>query len=82
LIETTFIELGIQPMFSYYLQNQYEMFLMFFLLALDQVLRKHWSCTLTIFGTLTGWLKMERPSKAKIAGSRLFCGIVDQEKGY
>jgi hypothetical protein len=44
------------------------------LLALDQVLRKHWSC-LTIFGTSTGWSKMEHPGGAEIAGSHLFCGI-------
>ena len=29
-------------------------------LALDQVLKKHWSC-LTTFGTLTCWSKMEHP---------------------
>jgi hypothetical protein len=28
-----------------------------------------WSC-LTIFGTSTGWSKMERPGEAEIAGSR------------
>jgi hypothetical protein len=34
-----------------------------------------WSC-LTIFGTSTGYLKTERPSDAKIAGSRpLFMGF-------
>jgi hypothetical protein len=50
------------------------------LLALDQVLRKHWSC-LTIFGTSIGWSKMECPSGAEIAGSHLFCGLVDPTKG-
>jgi hypothetical protein len=44
------------------------------LLALDQVLWKRWSC-LTIFGTLTGWSKMECPGEVEIAGSRPFCGI-------
>jgi hypothetical protein len=34
-------------------------------LALNQVLRKHWSC-LTTFGTLTGWSNMEHPGGAKI----------------
>jgi hypothetical protein len=43
-----------------------------FMLALDQVLRKHWSC-LTTFGTLTGWSKMEHPGEVEIAGSHLFC---------
>jgi hypothetical protein len=44
------------------------------LLALDQVLREHWSC-LTIFGTSTGWSKMEPRRRAEIAGSHSFCGI-------
>jgi hypothetical protein len=43
------------------------------LLALDQVLRKHWS-GLTTFWTSTGWSKMEHPGGAEIAGSHLFCG--------
>jgi hypothetical protein len=51
------------------------------LLALDQVLRKHWSC-LTIFGTSTGWSKMERPGGAEIVGSHSFCGLVDPTKGF
>jgi hypothetical protein len=41
------------------------------LLALDQVLRKRWSC-LTIFGTSTGWSKMECPGEAEIVGSHPF----------
>jgi hypothetical protein len=45
------------------------------MLALDQVLRKHWSC-LTIFGTSTGWSKMEHLGGAKIVGSHLFCGLL------
>jgi hypothetical protein len=49
-------------------------------LALDQVLRKHWSC-LTTFGTSTGWSKMECPGGAEIAGSHLFCRLVDPTKG-
>jgi hypothetical protein len=44
------------------------------LLAVDQVLRKHWSC-LTIFGTSIGWSKTKRPGRAKITGSRPFCGL-------
>jgi hypothetical protein len=44
------------------------------LLALDQVSIEHWSC-LTIFGTSTGWSKMERPGEAEIARSHLFCGL-------
>jgi hypothetical protein len=43
-----------------------------FLLALDQFLRKHWSC-LTTLGTLTCWLKMECLGKEKIVGYHLFC---------
>jgi hypothetical protein len=43
------------------------------LLALDQVLRKHW-LGLNTFLTLTGWSNMESPIKAEIAGSHLFCG--------
>jgi hypothetical protein len=43
------------------------------MLALDEVLRKYWSC-LTTFGTSTGWTKMEHPSKVEIMGSHLFCG--------
>jgi hypothetical protein len=50
------------------------------MLALDKVLRKHWSC-LTTFGTSTGWMKMERPSRAEIVGYLLFCKIVDRAKG-
>jgi hypothetical protein len=51
------------------------------MLALDQVLRKHWSC-LTTFGTSTGWSKMECPGRAEIMGSHLFCGLVDPTKGF
>jgi hypothetical protein len=51
------------------------------LLALDQVLRKHWSC-LTIFGTSTGWSKMEHPGEAEIVGSRPFCGIFGAFRVY
>jgi hypothetical protein len=51
------------------------------LLALDQVLRKHWSC-LTTFGTSTGWSKMEHPGGAEIVGSHSFCGLVDPTKGF
>jgi hypothetical protein len=47
----------------------------FVVLALDQVLREHWSC-LTIFGTSTGWSKMKHPGKAEIMGSHLFCGFL------
>jgi hypothetical protein len=50
------------------------------LLALDQVLREHWSF-LTSFGTSTGWSKMERLGRAKIAGSHSFCELVDPTKG-
>jgi hypothetical protein len=50
------------------------------MLALDQVLRKHWSC-LTTFGTSIGWPNMECPNGVDIAGSHLFCGLVDLEKG-
>jgi hypothetical protein len=45
----------------------------FYLLALDQVLRKSWS-GLTTFGTSTGWSKKEHPGGAEIIGSHLFCG--------
>jgi hypothetical protein len=44
------------------------------LLALDQVLRKHWSSLTTLFWTLTGWSKMERLGRDDIAGSHLICG--------
>jgi hypothetical protein len=50
------------------------------MLVLEQVLRKHWSC-LTTFGTLTGWSKMKRLGGAEIAGSHLFCGLVDPARG-
>jgi hypothetical protein len=50
------------------------------LLALDQVLRKYWSC-LTTFGTFLGWLKMECPGGVEIMGSHLFCRLVDPAKG-
>jgi hypothetical protein len=42
--------------------------------SIDQVLKEHWSC-LTISGTSTGWLKMERPGEVEITGSHLFCRI-------
>jgi hypothetical protein len=42
------------------------------MLALDQVLWKHWSC-LTIFGTSIGWSKMELPGEVEIMGSLPFC---------
>jgi hypothetical protein len=51
------------------------------MLALDQVLRKHWSC-LTTFVTSMGWSNMERPGGDEIVGSRLFCGLVDLAKGF
>jgi hypothetical protein len=41
------------------------------MLALDQVLRKRWSC-LTIFGTSTSWSKTKHPGEAEITGSRPF----------
>jgi hypothetical protein len=50
------------------------------LLALDQVLREHWSC-LTTFGTSIGWSKMEFLGRDKIVGSHSFCGLVDPAKG-
>jgi hypothetical protein len=46
------------------------------LLALDQVLRKHWSC-LTTFGTSTQLLKKERPGGAEIVNLTCFVGFVD-----
>jgi hypothetical protein len=49
-------------------------------LSLEQFLRKHWSC-LTTFGTSIGWSKMEHPGGAEIAGSHLFCRLVDPTKG-
>jgi hypothetical protein len=48
------------------------------MLALDQVLRKHWSF-FTTFGTSTGWSKMEHLGEAEIVGSHLFCGAI---KGF
>jgi hypothetical protein len=51
------------------------------LLALDQVLRKHWSY-LTTFGTSTSWSKMEHPGVAEIVGYRLFCMLVDPARGF
>jgi hypothetical protein len=49
-------------------------------LALDQVLRKYWSC-LNTFGTSTDWSKMERPCRDEITGSHSFFGLVDPVKG-
>jgi hypothetical protein len=49
------------------------------LLALDQVLRKHWSC-LTIFGTSRGSSKMEHPGGVEIAGSHSFVGLWTQQR--
>jgi hypothetical protein len=51
------------------------------MLALNQVLRKHWSC-LTTFGTSTGWSKMERLGGAEITGSHSFFVLVDPVKGF
>jgi hypothetical protein len=45
------------------------------LLALDQVLGEPWSC-LTIFGTSTGWSKMERPGEARSQDLTLFAGFL------
>jgi hypothetical protein len=51
------------------------------MLSLDQCLRKHWSC-LTTFGTSTGWLKMEHPGGAEIAGSQLILWACGPSKGF
>jgi hypothetical protein len=44
------------------------------MLALDQVLRKRWSC-LTILRTSIGWSKMDHPGEAEIMGSLPFCSL-------
>jgi hypothetical protein len=49
------------------------------MLALDQVLRKHWSC-LTTFGTSTGWSKMEHPGRAEITDLTCFVGLWTQQR--
>jgi hypothetical protein len=50
------------------------------LLALDQVLRKYWSC-LTTFEISTRWSKREFPGGVEIMRSHSFCGLVEPEKG-
>jgi hypothetical protein len=50
------------------------------MLALDQVLREHWSC-LTTFGTSTGWSKIEHLGGAEIVGPHSFYRLVDPAKG-
>jgi hypothetical protein len=44
------------------------------MLALEQVLWKHWSC-LTNFGTSTGWSKMERQAKWRSRDLTPFCEL-------
>jgi hypothetical protein len=51
------------------------------LLALDQVLRKHWSC-LTTFGTSTGWSKMEHPGGARSWDLTCFVGLWTQQRVF
>jgi hypothetical protein len=51
------------------------------MLALEQVLRKHWLC-LTTFGTLIGWSKMEFRGRDEITESHIFCRLVDPAKGF
>jgi hypothetical protein len=46
-----------------------------YLSTLDQVLREHWSC-LTIFGTSTGWSKMERPGELRSRDLTCFAGFL------